>query len=69
MALSALEQPSATSRNSRFLARIVIVMKPQGEKVIPPSGITRIHAEAPVIVVLKPGTESLVDQVLGRKTR
>lgn len=45
---------------------VVIAMIARGEKVIPPQGITRIHAGDHVIVVLKPGTEPLVDQVFGR---
>lgn len=45
---------------------VVIAMITRGEKVIPPQGITRIHAGDHVILVLKPGTEPLVDQVFGR---
>lgn len=45
---------------------VVIAMITRGEKVIPPQGITRIHAGDHVIVVLKPGTEPLVNQVFGR---
>lgn len=46
---------------------VVIALIARGEKVIPPQGITRIHAGDHVILVLKPGTEPLVDQVFGRK--
>jgi potassium/hydrogen antiporter len=47
---------------------VVIAMVVRGETVIPPQGITRIHAGDHVILVLKPGTEPLVDQVFGRNT-
>lgn len=46
---------------------VVIAMIARGEKIIPPQGITRIHAGDHVILVLKPGTEPLVDQVFGGK--
>jgi cell volume regulation protein A len=42
---------------------VVIAMITRGEKVIPPQGITRIHAGDHVIVVLKPGLEPMVNQV------
>jgi cell volume regulation protein A len=45
---------------------VVIAMITRGQKVIPPQGITRIHAGDHVILVVKPGVEPLVDQVFGR---
>ncbi|HNQ74385.1 MAG TPA: potassium/proton antiporter [Verrucomicrobiota bacterium] len=47
-------------------AGVVIAMIVRGQKVIPPQGITRIHAGDHVILVLKPGTEPLVDRVFAR---
>lgn len=47
-------------------AGVVIAMITRGHKVIPPQGITRIHAADHVILVVKPGVEPLVDQVFGR---
>lgn len=46
---------------------VVIAMITRGEKVIPPQGITRIHAGDHVILVVKRGMEPLVDQVFGRE--
>ncbi len=48
---------------------VVLAMIVRGEKVIPPQGITRIHAGDHVILVVKPGTEPLVDQVFGRSEK
>lgn len=45
---------------------VVIALIARGEKVIPPQGITRIHAGDHVILVVKPGIEPLVDQVFGQ---
>lgn len=45
---------------------VVIAMITRGQKVIPPQGITRIHAGDHVILVVKSGMEPLVDQVFGR---
>ncbi len=45
---------------------VVIAMITRGQKVIPPQGITRIHAGDHVILVVKPGVEPLVDQVFVR---
>lgn len=45
---------------------VVIAMITRGQKVIPPQGITRIHAGDHVILVVKPGVEPLVDQVFCR---
>jgi len=45
---------------------VVIALIARGEKVIPPQGITRIHVGDHVILVLRHGTEPLVDQVFGR---
>lgn len=47
---------------------VVIALIARGERVIPPQGITRIHAGDHVILVLKRGTEPLADQVFGRNT-
>jgi cell volume regulation protein A len=46
-------------------AGVVIAIIARGGKVIPPQGITRIHAGDHVILVLKAGTEPLVEQVFG----
>jgi cell volume regulation protein A len=45
---------------------VVIAMIVRGEKVIPPQGITRIHIGDHVILILRLGAETLVDQVFGR---
>jgi potassium/hydrogen antiporter len=45
---------------------VVIALIARGEKVIPPQGTTRIHVGDHAILVLRPGTEPLVDQVFGR---
>lgn len=46
-------------------AGVVIAIIARGGKVIPPQGITRIHAGDHVILVLKRGTEPLVEKVFG----
>lgn len=46
---------------------VVIALITRGEKVIPPQGITRIHAGDHIVLVIKPGAEPLVDQVFARK--
>jgi len=46
---------------------VVIALIARDQKVIPPQGNTRIRAGDHVIVVLKRGTEPLVEQVFGRK--
>jgi len=46
---------------------VVIALIARGQKVIPPQGFTRIKTGDHVIVVLKAGTEPLVEQVFGRK--
>lgn len=46
---------------------VVIAMITRGEKVIPPQGITRIHAGDHVILVMRRGMEPLVDKVFGKK--
>lgn len=48
-------------------AGVVIALIARANRVIPPQGITRIHAGDHVILVLKPGAEPLLDQVFGRK--
>lgn len=63
------EESRAAGRTVKKLALpggVVIAMITRGDKVIPPQGITRIHAGDHVIIVLKPGTEPLVNQVFGR---
>lgn len=45
---------------------VVIALIARNGKVIPPQGITRIHAGDHIIVVLRAGTESLVNQVFGK---
>ncbi|HYG22173.1 MAG TPA: potassium/proton antiporter [Verrucomicrobiae bacterium] len=45
---------------------VVIALIARGEQIIPPQGLTRIHAGDHVILVLRPGTKPLVDQVFGR---
>jgi potassium/hydrogen antiporter len=47
---------------------VVIALIARGDQIIPPQGITRIHAGDHVILVLRPGTQPLVDQVFGRGT-
>lgn len=49
-------------------AGVVIALIARNGKVIPPQGTTRIHAGDHVILVLRAGTESLVDQVFATKT-
>lgn len=48
---------------------VVVAMIVRGEKAIPPQGITRIHAGDHVILVVKRGTEPLVDQVFRRSQK
>ncbi len=45
---------------------VVIALIARGDRVIPPQGITRIHAGDHVILVLQRGTQPLIDQVFGR---
>jgi cell volume regulation protein A len=45
---------------------VVIAMVARGHEVIPPQGLTRIQAGDHVILVLRSGTQPLVDQVFGR---
>lgn len=45
---------------------VVIAMVARGEKIIPPQGNTRINAGDHVILVLRAGTEPMVDKVFGR---
>jgi cell volume regulation protein A len=45
---------------------VVMAMIVRGDKAIPPQGITRIHAGDHVILVVKRGTEPLLDQIFGR---
>ncbi|HNU99285.1 MAG: potassium/proton antiporter [Verrucomicrobia bacterium] len=45
---------------------VVIALIARGDRVIPPQGITRIHTGDHVILVLRPGTQPLVNQVFGR---
>lgn len=45
---------------------VVIAIIARGHKVIPPQGMTRIESGDHVILVLRPGTEPLVDQIFGR---
>jgi len=46
---------------------VVIAMITRGDKVIPPQGITRIHAGDHVILVVRSGVELLVDQVFSKR--
>jgi cell volume regulation protein A len=46
---------------------VVIALIARENKVIPPQGTTRIHAGDHVIAVLRPGTETLLDQVFGKE--
>ncbi|MCC7373226.1 MAG: potassium/proton antiporter [Verrucomicrobiales bacterium] len=64
------EDSSAAGRLVKELALpggVVIAMITRGDKVIPPQGITRIHANDHVILVLRPGMELLVDQVFSKR--
>lgn len=64
------EDSSAAGRLVKELALpggVVIAMITRGDKVIPPQGITRIHARDHVILVLRPGMELLVDQVFSKR--
>ena len=45
---------------------VVIALIARGEKVVPPQGNTRINAGDHVILVLRTGTEPMVEQVFGR---
>jgi potassium/hydrogen antiporter len=47
---------------------VVIALIARGDQIIPPQGITRIRAGDHVILVLRPGTQPLVEQVFGRDT-
>jgi potassium/hydrogen antiporter len=47
---------------------VVIALVARGEQIIPPQGLTRIEAGDHVILVLRPGTQPLVNQVFGRDT-
>jgi potassium/hydrogen antiporter len=49
-------------------AGVVIALIARGDHVIPPQGNTRIHAGDHVILVLRLGTQPLVNQVFGRDT-
>lgn len=44
---------------------VVIALIARGEKVIPPQGITRIHPGDHVILVLRRGTQGMVERVFG----
>lgn len=46
---------------------VVIAMIARGEKIIPPQGNTRINAGDHVILVLRNGTEPMVEKVFGRQ--
>jgi cell volume regulation protein A len=48
---------------------VVIALVALGDQIIPPQGITRIEAGDHVILVLRPGTQALVDQVFGPRAR
>lgn len=64
------EDSSAAGRLVKELALpggVVIAMITRGDKVIPPQGITRIHAHDHVILVMRPGMELLVDQVFSKR--
>jgi potassium/hydrogen antiporter len=45
---------------------VVIALVARGHQIIPPQGLTRIEAGDHVILVLRPGTQPLVNQVFGR---
>ncbi len=63
------EDSRAAGRLVRELALpggVVIALIARDGKVIPPQGSTRIHAGDHIMLVLRPGTESLVDQVFGK---
>jgi cell volume regulation protein A len=46
---------------------VVIAMVARGDKIIPPQGNTRINADDHVILVLRSGTEPMVEKVFGRQ--
>jgi cell volume regulation protein A len=48
-------------------AGVVIALIARGNKVIPPQGITRIQVGDHVLLVLRPSSEPLLDQVFGRR--
>lgn len=63
------EDSRAAGRLVRDLALpggVVIALIARQHRVIPPQGLTRIHAGDHVIAVLEPGAEPLLDQVFGR---
>lgn len=63
------EESRAAGRLVKELALpggVVIALIARGEHIIPPQGITRIHVGDHVILVLRPGTLPLVEQVFGR---
>jgi len=45
---------------------VVIALIARGDQIIPPQGTTRIHAGDHVILVMRSGTQPLVNQVFGR---
>ena len=45
---------------------VVIALIARGDQIIPPQGMTRIHAGDHVILVMRSGTQPLVNQVFGR---
>jgi potassium/hydrogen antiporter len=47
---------------------VVIALVARGDQIIPPQGLTRIQAGDHVILVLRAGTQPLVNQVFGRDT-
>ena len=49
-----------------FPTGVVIAMVTRGDKIIPPQGNTRINAGDHVILVLRNGTEPMVEKVFGR---
>lgn len=62
------EKSRAAGRMVKDLALpsgVVIAMVAHGDKVIPPTGITKIQAGDHVILVLRPGAEPLVEKVFG----
>jgi len=64
------EQSHAAGRLVRRLALpdgVVIAMVVRSHQIIPPQGKTEILAGDHVIIVLKPGTRPLVDQIFGAK--
>ena len=63
------EDSRAAGRQVKDLALpggVVIALISRGDQVIPPQGITHIHPGDHVILVLRRGTQPLVDQVFGR---